>query len=92
MRRFASVYHSSVIVPVFGIVEIIAHFKVGITNWIHMALVSSNIQVKRKASQCRLLDGVAMRTNGFVQLVETTTAMNNMKIVPIVRWTVEDVH
>ncbi|UJR09649.1 hypothetical protein I4U23_013883 [Adineta vaga] len=43
------IYESTVIVPVFGIVEIIAHFKVGIQNWIHIALVSSNIQVSRKA-------------------------------------------
>jgi hypothetical protein len=45
------VYESTVVVPVFGIVEIIAHFKVGIENWIHIALVSSNIQVSRKASK-----------------------------------------
>ncbi len=45
------VYESTVVVPVFGIVEIIAHFKVGIANWIHIALVSSNIQVSRKASK-----------------------------------------
>jgi hypothetical protein len=45
------VYESTVVVPVFGTVEIIAHFKVGITNWIHIAMVSSNIQVGRKASK-----------------------------------------
>jgi hypothetical protein len=39
-----------VIIPVFGIVEIIAHFKVGIKDWIHIALVSTNVQVSRKAS------------------------------------------
>lgn len=44
------VYESTVIIPVFGIVEIIAHFKVGIKDWIHIALVSNNIQVSRKAS------------------------------------------
>jgi hypothetical protein len=37
---------------VFGIVEIIAHFKVGVSDWIHIALVSTNIQVSRKASRC----------------------------------------
>jgi hypothetical protein len=45
------VYESTVVIPVFGIVEIIAHFKVGITDWIHIALVSSNVQVIRKASK-----------------------------------------
>jgi len=44
------VYDSTVIIPVFGIVEIIAHFKVGIKDWIHIALVSTNVQVSRKAS------------------------------------------
>ena len=37
------------IIPVFGIVEIIAHFKIGVKDWIHVALVSNNIQVSRKA-------------------------------------------
>jgi hypothetical protein len=39
-----------VIIPVFGVVEIIAHFKVGMEDWIHIALVSKNVQVSRKAS------------------------------------------
>jgi hypothetical protein len=39
-----------VIIPVFGIIEIIAHFKIGMQDWIHIALVSTNIQVSRKAS------------------------------------------
>ncbi|CAF1038615.1 unnamed protein product [Rotaria sordida] len=43
------IYESTVIIPVFGIVEIIAHFKIGIKDWIHIALVSTNIQVSRKA-------------------------------------------
>ncbi|CAF3566678.1 unnamed protein product, partial [Adineta steineri] len=47
--RAGRIYESTVVVPVFGIVEIIAHFKVGIADWIHIALVSSNIQVSRKA-------------------------------------------
>jgi hypothetical protein len=45
------VYESTVMIPVFGIVEIIAHFKVGMGDWIHIALVSTNIQVSRKASR-----------------------------------------
>jgi hypothetical protein len=44
------VYQSTVIIPVFGVVEIIAHFKVGMQDWIHIALVSKNVQVSRKAS------------------------------------------
>jgi hypothetical protein len=51
VKNLFVVYESTVVVPVFGIVEIIAHFKVGIANWIHIALVSSNIQVSRKASK-----------------------------------------
>ncbi|CAF1403604.1 unnamed protein product [Adineta ricciae] len=43
------IYESTVIIPVFGVVEIIAHFKVGIANWIHIALVSMNVQVNRRA-------------------------------------------
>ena len=43
------VYESTVIIPVFGVVEIIAHFKVGVKDWIHIALVSMNVQVARKA-------------------------------------------
>lgn len=43
------VYESTVIIPVFGVVEIIAHFKVGMKDWIHIALVSTNVQVARKA-------------------------------------------
>jgi hypothetical protein len=45
------VYESTVIIPVFGIVEIIAHFKIGVKDWIHIALVSKNIQVSRKSSR-----------------------------------------
>jgi hypothetical protein len=48
------VYESTVIIPVFGIVEIIAHFKIGMKDWIHIALVSTNIQVSRKASTIHL--------------------------------------
>ncbi|CAF4298169.1 unnamed protein product, partial [Rotaria sp. Silwood2] len=43
------IYESTIIIPVFGVVEIIAHFKIGIEDWIHIALVSTNIQVSRKA-------------------------------------------
>ncbi|CAF3206506.1 unnamed protein product [Rotaria socialis] len=43
------IYESTVIIPVFGVIEIIAHFKIGIEDWIHIALVSTNIQVSRKA-------------------------------------------
>ena len=45
------VYNSTVVVPVFGTVEIIAHFKIGTLHWIHIALVSSNVQVSRRAGQ-----------------------------------------
>jgi hypothetical protein len=48
-------YESTVIIPVFGIVEIIAHFKIGMKDWIHIALVSTNIQVSRKASTIHLV-------------------------------------
>lgn len=48
-RIILIVYESTVIIPVFGIVEIIAHFKIGVKDWIHVALVSNNIQVSRKA-------------------------------------------
>lgn len=48
-RIILIVYESTVIIPVFGVVEIIAHFKVGMKDWIHIALVSMNVQVARKA-------------------------------------------
>ena len=51
MKNEFVVYESTVIIPIFGLVEIIAHFKVGIANWIHIALVSMNVQVSRKASE-----------------------------------------
>lgn len=51
MKNEFVVYESTVIIPIFGVVEIIAHFKVGIANWIHIALVSMNVQVSRKASE-----------------------------------------
>lgn len=44
------------VIPVFGTVEIIAHFKIGIEDWIHIALVSKNIQVNRKASMFILVN------------------------------------
>ena len=44
-------YESTAVIPVFGTVDTIAHFKLGINNWIHIALVSMNIQVARKASK-----------------------------------------
>ncbi len=52
---FIIVYESTIIIPVFGIVEIIAHFKIGMKDWIHIALVSTNIQVSRKASRIHCL-------------------------------------
>jgi hypothetical protein len=52
---FVIVYESTIIIPVFGIVEIIAHFKIGMKDWIHIALVSTNIQVSRKASRIHCL-------------------------------------
>ena len=49
------------IIPVFGIVEIIAHFKIGMQDWIHIALVSTNIQVSRKASMFFLFNLIKSR-------------------------------